>query len=114
MAIENAAAALAALGHKLRLAAWRMLVPHGQIGLPAGAISAQLAVAPSSLSFHLQQMTVAGVLVQRRSSRQIIYAVNSQVMNALCDFLTKAEHETVRLPIAALPARQMSDIIGER
>jgi DNA-binding transcriptional ArsR family regulator len=104
MAIENAAAALAALGHKLRFAAWRMLVPHGQVGLPAGAISAQLAVAPSSLSFHLQQMTLAGVLWQRRSSRQIIYAVNNQVMDALRDFLANAESETIGLPTTTLHA----------
>ncbi len=104
MAIGNAAAVLAALGHKLRFAAWRMLVPHGPSRSFPGVLSAQLDVAPSSLSFYLQHMTMAGVLVQRRFSRQIIYAVNNQVMNALCDFLTNADDQTVHVPTAVLPA----------
>jgi ArsR family transcriptional regulator len=97
-----AVAALGALGHALRLQVWRMLVPHGPHGLPAGVISAQLAVPPSSLSFHLQQMTQGKVLVQRRSSRQIIYAVNDQIIDSLCDFLANPGDETIRLsPVGA-------------
>src|SRR5258708_20449277 len=34
----------------------------------------QLSVAPSSLSFHLQQLLHAGLVTQRRLSRQLIYA----------------------------------------
>ena len=70
------AATLAALGHVLRLNLWRLLVPYGSQGLAAGEIAARMSVLPSSLSFHLRQMTHAGVLVQRRASRQVIYAVN--------------------------------------
>ena len=50
---------LAALGHRLRLQLWWMLAPYGPCGVSAGFIATQLAVAPSSLSFHLQQMTQA-------------------------------------------------------
>jgi ArsR family transcriptional regulator len=64
-----------------------MLVPLGTRGLSAGAISAQMSVLPSSLSFHLRQMTQAGVLVQRRSSRQIIYAVNQDIIVGLTALL---------------------------
>jgi ArsR family transcriptional regulator, arsenate/arsenite/antimonite-responsive transcriptional repressor len=92
-----AVAALAALGHALRLEVWRILVPYGPLGLPAGAISAQLAVPPSSLSFHLQQMTQGKVLVQRRASRQIIYAVNGQMIDSLCDFLANPGGEVIQL-----------------
>ena len=105
-----ASAALAALGHNLRLEVWRILVPHGSIGLPAGAIAERLAVAPSSLSFHLQQMTQGRVLVHRRSSRQIIYAVNAEVIAALRDFL--ATGRSVHLS-PALTARQTSNVIRE-
>ena len=76
-------AALAALGHKVRLDMWRMLVPYGGRGLPAGVLATLLSIPPSSLSFHLRQMAQAGVLVQRRSSRQIIYAVNAEVAQSL-------------------------------
>jgi len=91
-----AIAALAALGHALRLEVWRMLIPHGALGLSAGVIAAHLAVPPSSLSFHLQQMTQSKVLVQRRSSRQIIYAVNDQLISALCHFLANPEGEMIQ------------------
>ena len=87
---DTVVAALTALGHSLRLEVWRMLAPHGPMGLPAGAISARLEVPPSSLSFHLQQMTQGRVLVQRRASRQIIYAVNGAMIDSLCDFLGSA------------------------
>lgn len=76
-------AALAALGHKVRLDMWRMLLPYGRRGLPAGALATLLSIPPSSLSFHLRQMAQAGVLLQRRSSRQIIYAVNAEVAQSL-------------------------------
>jgi ArsR family transcriptional regulator, arsenate/arsenite/antimonite-responsive transcriptional repressor len=92
-----AVAALAALGHALRLEVWRILVPHGPLGLPAGAISALLAVPPSSLSFHLQQMTQGKVLLQRRASRQIIYAVNGQMIDQLCGFLANPGGEIIQL-----------------
>lgn len=112
MDTSTAVAALAALGHGLRLEVWRMLAPHGPIGLPAGAIAARLDVAPSSLSFHLQQMTQGRVLVQRRSSRQIIYAVDHEIMGALRDFL--ASGAAIQLPSGALIAGQARDIIGDR
>jgi ArsR family transcriptional regulator len=107
-----AAAALAALGHRLRLEVWRMLVPYGSLGLSAGAIAARLEIAPSSLSFHLQQMAHGRVLVQRRSSRQIIYAVNDEIIEALWSFLGAGE--LIQLSPAALAVRQAGDIFSER
>jgi ArsR family transcriptional regulator len=107
-----AVAALAALGHSVRLEVWRMLLPHGPLGLPAGCIAERLAVAPSSLSFHLQQMTHGHVLVQRRSSRHIIYAVNNEVISALFDFLGTGI--IMQVASGSLIAGQPSDVVGER
>ena len=107
-----AAAALAALGHSLRLQIWRTLMPHGSLGLSAGSIAAQVSVAPSSLSFHLQQMIHGRVLVQRRCSRQIIYAVNYEIMDALCKFLGGGD--LIQLPSSSLSVRQAGDVFGER
>ena len=90
--IDHAAIVFAALGHRIRLELWRLLVPYGSRGLSAGHIAAQIGIAPSSLSFHLQQMTRAGVLTQCRSRRQIIYAVNTGVVNGVCSFI--ARHST--------------------
>jgi ArsR family transcriptional regulator len=107
-----AAAALAALGHSLRLQIWRTLMPHGSLGLSAGSIAAQVSVAPSSLSFHLQQMIHGRVLVQRRCSRQIIYAVNYEIMDALCKILGGGD--LIQRPSSALSVRQAGDVFGER
>jgi DNA-binding transcriptional ArsR family regulator len=111
---EIAVAALAALGHDLRFEVWRLLVPHGPAGLSAGTLSALLAVAPSSLSFHLQQLTQCGILVQRRSSRQIIYAVNSEVIAALCHVLAKSGGAKNAFSGPALAGAESGNVIGER
>ncbi len=110
----TAATALAALGHGIRLEIWRILGPHGSLGLPAGTISSRLAVPPSSLSFHLQQMTHGRILVQRRCSRQIIYAVNNQMIDSLCAFLANAGGEMTGVPPGALNAVQPGDIVNQR
>jgi ArsR family transcriptional regulator len=82
-------AALSALAHEHRLAVYRMLVERGPNGLPAGVIAEQLAVPPSSLTFHLQHLLRAGLVTQRRMSRQLIYAADFAVMNDLLGYLTE-------------------------
>lgn len=86
---QRAIAALAALAQETRLALFRLLVTCGPAGLPAGIIAERLAVAPSSLSFHLQHLTHAGLIVQRRVGRQLIYSAEYGAMNALLGYLTE-------------------------
>ena len=81
--------ALGALAHETRLAAYRMLVARGPDGLPAGVLAEQLSVPPSSLTFHLQQLTHAGLISQRRLSRQLIYAADFAAINAVVGYLTE-------------------------
>ncbi len=81
--------ALGALAHESRLAIYRMLVGQGPAGLPAGTIAGSLGIAPSSLTFHLQQLLHAGLVTQRRASRQIIYAADLAAMNGLVAYLTE-------------------------
>jgi DNA-binding transcriptional ArsR family regulator len=57
--------------------------------LPAGVIAERLGVLPSSLSFHLQQLVHAGLITQRRLSRQLIYSAEYGTMNALLAYLTE-------------------------
>jgi ArsR family transcriptional regulator, arsenate/arsenite/antimonite-responsive transcriptional repressor len=82
-------AALGALAHETRLAAYRLLVEAGPAGLPAGVIAARLNAVPSSLTFHLQALLHARLVTQRRLSRQVIYAADFTAMNALVGFLTE-------------------------
>ena len=89
MEAKQATEALGALGHEHRLAVFRMLVQRGPDGLPAGAIAERLAIPPSSLTFHLQHLHRAGLITQRRVSRQLIYAADFGAMSALVGYLTE-------------------------
>jgi DNA-binding transcriptional ArsR family regulator len=81
--------ALGALAHEYRLRAYRLLVEAGPDGLNAGAIAERLDLVPSSLTFHLQQLHRAGLITQRRESRQLIYSADFTTMNELVGFLTE-------------------------
>ena len=86
---KRAIAALGALAQETRLELFRLLVTCGPEGLPAGVIAERLGVLPSSLSFHLQQLVHAGLITQRRLSRQLIYSAEYDAMNALLAYLTE-------------------------
>lgn len=86
---KAALAALAALSQETRLDLFRLLVTSGPQGLPAGTIAARLGVLPSSLTFHLNQLVHAGLISQRRSSRQLIYSAEYGAMNGLLAYLTE-------------------------
>ena len=79
--------ALGALAQEHRLALFRLLVQAGDKGLAAGAIADALGVPNSSLSFHLAQLRNAGLIVQERQHRSLIYRANYTVMNALVGYL---------------------------
>lgn len=81
--------ALGALAHEHRLAIYRLLVQRGPEGLSAGIIGQCIGLLPSSLTFHLQNLQRAGLIAQRRESRQLIYSVDFSVMNGLVGYLTE-------------------------
>ena len=84
-----AIAALSALAHEHRLTIFRLLVERGLEGLPAGEIAEKVGLPPSSLTFHLQHLTRAGLLVATRASRQIFYAADFDSMSSLVAYLTE-------------------------
>src|SRR5947209_17380034 len=86
---KRAITALGALAQETRLELFRLLVACGPEGLPAGVIAEKLGVMPSSLSFHLQQLVHAGLITQRRLSRQLIYSAEYGTMNELMAYLTE-------------------------
>ena len=89
MDTADAVAALGALAQDTRLRAFRLLVERGPDGLPAGQLASALGVPPSSLTFHLQQLLHAGLVTQRRVSRNLIYAPDIVAMNGLVAYLTE-------------------------
>jgi DNA-binding transcriptional ArsR family regulator len=89
MESKHAVEALGALAHEYRLSVYRLLVEQGPEGLSAGAIAAAVGLAPSSLTFHLQNLHRAKLIVQRRASRSLIYSVDFAAMNELVGYLTE-------------------------
>lgn len=89
METSDAVAALAALAQETRLAVFRLLVEAGPEGLPAGAIAETLQVAPATLSFHLKELSHAGLAHARQEGRFVIYSADFECMAALMTFLTR-------------------------
>lgn len=82
-------AALAALAQETRLDAYRMLVEHTPEGLTAGKIAERLGMAPASLSFHLKELTRAGLIVPRQDGRFVWYSADVDAMNGVVGYLTE-------------------------
>jgi ArsR family transcriptional regulator, arsenate/arsenite/antimonite-responsive transcriptional repressor len=89
MEIKNVITSLSALAQESRLAVFRLLVQAGPQGLVASKIGEQLGIPPSSLSFHLKELTHAGLITPKQDGRFVIYSANFSTMNALLAFLTE-------------------------
>ena len=89
MQTKDALAALTAVAQESRLAVFRLLVQTGADGLAASKIAEKLGIAPSSLSFHLKELTHAALVTQRQDGRFLIYTANFATMNALIAFMTE-------------------------
>lgn len=87
MQTTEAVEALGALAQEHRLSLFRLLVQAGPDGMPAGAIATTLGVPNSSLSFHLAQLSRAGLIRQQRQHRSLIYSADYDAMNALVGYL---------------------------
>jgi DNA-binding transcriptional ArsR family regulator len=85
--VTSAVEALGALAQEHRLALFRLLVQAGDKGMPAGAIADALSIPNSSSSFHLTQLRSAGLILQERQHRSLIYRANYPAMNALVGYL---------------------------
>ena len=85
----TAVKALAALAATQRLRAFRALVVAGRTGLTPGAMAEQLEVAPSALSFHLKELTHAGMVSSEARGRNLIYRADFARMNSLLAYLSE-------------------------
>ncbi|AET89465.1 transcriptional regulator, ArsR family [Burkholderia sp. YI23] len=81
--------ALGALAHESRLAVFRALVVAGPEGMAAGEIAQQVGLAPSSLSFHLKDLSHAELVTARQEGRYVFYTANFGAMSSLIGFLTE-------------------------
>jgi DNA-binding transcriptional ArsR family regulator len=81
--------ALAALAQESRLAIFRHLVQVGPKGSAASKVGEAVGIAPSSLSFHMKELSHAGLVTSHQQGRFVIYAANYTAMNAVLGFLTE-------------------------
>ena len=86
---DLAVTSLAALAQTQRLRAFRALVVAGPEGLTPGFIAEQLEMAPSALSFHLKELSHAGLVSSEARGRNLIYRAEFVRMNALLVYLTE-------------------------
>ena len=89
METKQAVLALTALAQESRLRLFRLLVPAGEEGLAAGEIAEQLGVPPATLTFHLKELSHAGLIESQREGRSIRYSLCVPGMCELLTFLTQ-------------------------
>ena len=89
MEIKSAVLQLSSIAQEARLAIFRLLVQARSEGLPAGSIAEALHIPASTLSFHLKELSQAGLIHSRQLSRFIYYSANYEAMNGLIAYLTE-------------------------
>ncbi len=88
METKTALTVLSGLAQESRLGIFRLLVEVGHQGLFAGEIATRLEIPATTLSFHLKNMSGAGLVVSERQGTSIRYSANFDVMNGLVSYLT--------------------------
>ena len=85
---QDVVKALGALAQASRLRVFRTLVVAGPLGLTPGALCEELGVGATTLSFHLKELSHAGLVSQQRDGRNLIYRAAYDQMNAVLAYLT--------------------------
>jgi len=88
METKEAVAALGALAQDTRLAIYRLLVEAGPEGLSVGQIGEEVGVAGATLSFHLKELSRAGLALPRQAGRFVYYSADYAAMRSLIGFLS--------------------------
>jgi ArsR family transcriptional regulator len=80
---------LSALSQDTRLNIFKLLIQENQEGLSAGVIADILQVPSATMSFHLSQLTDAGLLRSTKKGRIVMYAAKHKSVKNLMIFLTE-------------------------
>ncbi|HTW67961.1 MAG TPA: metalloregulator ArsR/SmtB family transcription factor [Bryobacteraceae bacterium] len=83
----NYADMFAALGAEPRLRILRALLAAHPEGMVVGEIQNELAIAPSTLSHHLEKLKNEDLIAVKRESTFLRYTANTQVLEELLGFL---------------------------
>jgi ArsR family transcriptional regulator, arsenate/arsenite/antimonite-responsive transcriptional repressor len=77
----------AAMGAEQRLQIMRLLLSSHPDGMVVGDILAELPMAPSTLSHHLEKLRHEGLVSVRRDSKFLWYSANIEALQDLISFL---------------------------
>lgn len=80
---------MSSLAHETRLGIFRMLVQAGADGLSVGQINDTMQLAAPTLSFHLKELSFAGMVISRQEGRHVYYRANYKAMDKLLAYLTE-------------------------
>jgi DNA-binding transcriptional ArsR family regulator len=87
MKTSYAVDSLAALAQETRLNIFRLLVRHAPEGLAAGQIARRLHLPSPTLSFHLNVLAAAQLVLPHKNGRSIRYSASLDSVNRLTEFL---------------------------
>lgn len=85
----QAVAAFAALGQEHRLRIVRALVTAGPGGMAAGILASEVGVSGTNLSFHVKELSHAGLIQSRREGRSVLYSAAYPALSGLIEFLMR-------------------------
>jgi ArsR family transcriptional regulator, arsenate/arsenite/antimonite-responsive transcriptional repressor len=87
MEVKTAVTALTALAQESRLRIFRLLVQAGETGIAAGEIGEELDIPAATLTFHLKELSHAGLIDSQREGRSIRYALRIEGIRDLFNYL---------------------------
>jgi DNA-binding transcriptional ArsR family regulator len=113
MDAPHAVAAMQALGHEARLAAFRALVRAGSSGLTVAEIQDALDGMPrSTLAHHLGKLVAAGLVQQERRGAEVVSRARYDAVDDLVAYLTDECCSAERPPAGAVPVEPR--LLGSR
>lgn len=83
----DAVRALSALAHETRVDVFKLLVGAGPDGLSVGDVGRRLGIPATTMSFHITQLTNAGLVTQHRVGKSVRLSVDFGEMNRLVGYL---------------------------
>jgi DNA-binding transcriptional ArsR family regulator len=87
MEMYEATEAFSSLSQETRLRVFKLLIEYGRDGLIPGKIAAQLKIPDNTLSFHLSQMSKAGLVTSKKNGRSVTYYARTDLIEDLIDYL---------------------------
>jgi DNA-binding transcriptional ArsR family regulator len=85
MEVKTAVTTLTALAQETRLRIFRLLVQADPTGLAAGQIAEKLGIPSATLTFHLKELSRAGLIDSEREGRWIRYSLRIGVFSIISD-----------------------------